>query len=169
MFPGYETPSEIMRTSIRKIEYENGRVVFLNKFGQIEAEIDLPMETVVEEVKNLGLLKLKNGEEVILNGIDFTLPADSLEQVSFHSGSDYVRRMTENIMVSLKFDRVRRDEFGRLRAYLILSDGKMLNMEIIRKGYCKVDRNHSVFYLEDLIMIENEAKRKKEGIWGIKK
>ncbi|MFC1564553.1 thermonuclease family protein [candidate division KSB1 bacterium] len=164
-FPERDVPSEIMRTSIKKLEYEDGRVVFFNRHGQIEAEIAMPMPVRVDEVKSIGIIEIRDGQEVILNGIDYTMPSDSLRMMHFRRGLEFVRSQIEKQEVSLQFDLIRRDEFGRLRAYVVLNSGLMLNMEVIRRGYCKVDRSRPVIYLNDFIEAENQAKENRLGIW----
>lgn len=166
LFPGQEKPSEVLRTSVKKIVYEDNKEVYFNEFGQIEAEMVVPMRARVKEVKNLGRLTLEDGQDVILNGIDFTLPSDSLELALFLQGNDYVRRMLKGSEVLLQFDKKKRDEFGRLSAYVIMPDAKHLNMELIKRGYCKVDRKVKLIYLEDMIYIEDQAKKNKVGIWN---
>ncbi len=151
--------------SIKKIEYSDGRVLFFNNYGQIEAEIAMPMPVRVDEVMGIGMIKITDGQEVILNGIDYTIPSDSLKMMHYRRGLHYLRSLIEKQNVSLRFDLVRRDEFGRLRAYLVLTSGRMLNIELIRQGYCRVDRSRPMIYLNDFIDAEKEARKAKRGIW----
>ncbi|MCP4726227.1 MAG: hypothetical protein GY863_14380 [bacterium] len=164
-FPHLDNPSEIARTSIKKLEYEDGRVLFFNNYGQIEAEIAMPMPVNVDKVMSIGIIKIADGQEVVLNGIDYTIPSDSLKIMHFRRGLEFLRSQIEKQDVSLRFDLVRRDEFGRLRAYVILNSGLMLNIELIRQGYCKADRSRPMIYLNDFIEAEREAKENKLGIW----
>jgi micrococcal nuclease len=164
-FPHLDKPSEIARTSLKKIEYEDGRVLFFNNYGQIEAEIAMPMPVKVEKVMSIGIIKISDGQEVVLNGIDYTIPSDSLKMMHFRRGLEFLRSQIEKQEVSLRFDLVRRDEFGRLRAYLILNSGLMLNIELVRQGFCKTDRSRPMIYLNDFIDAENEARKEKRGIW----
>jgi len=166
MFQGKEVPYEIHRTSLLKIEYENGRQIHFNEFGQVSGEVTLASPALVEEVLNFGFIKLEGGETVILNGIDFSLPADSLELRVFREGTEYVRNLILNQTVQLQFDLQRRDEFGRLLAYVILPGGLILNAEIIKQGYCRVDRGRLLIYLEDFKLLEAEAQRENRGLWS---
>ena len=166
MFPGHDKPSEIQRGSLSKIEFDDGRQIFFNEHGQIQGEITLPQPVITEQVLNPGLLRLKGGEEVVLNGIDFRLPADSLGLHYFQMGTKYLRSIVEGKQIILHFDLVRRDEFGRYRAYGVLMDGTMINAELIKRGYCQLDRGRPLIYMEDFIELEDEAKREKRGIWS---
>jgi len=166
LFPGQDKPVEIQRTSLKKMEYEGGSQVLFNRSGQIEGEIIIPEYVRIKMVRNIGLLQLTDGREVVLNGIDFTLPADSLELHYFHQGEAYIKSTGQNRTVQLQFDLRRRDEFGRLLAYVILPDGLMLNTVLIQRGCCRVDREKPLIYLDDLKALEDEAKREKRGIWN---
>ena len=166
LFQGQEIPIEIQRTSLKKLEYEDGRQVIFNRFGQIEGEITLSRPVQIREVLNPGLVKLSDGEEVVLNGIDFSLPADSLGLHYFERGTNYVRSLVLRSTVQLQFDIQQRDEFGRLLAYVILPGGLILNAEIIRRGFCPLDRGRNLIYLQDFKLLEEEAKREVRGIWS---
>lgn len=166
LFPGQDKPVQIQRASLEKVEYESGRQIIFNRFGQIEGEIIIPEPVRIKKVRNLGLLQLTDGREVVLNGIDFTLPADSLELHYFHQGGEHIRSLAQNSIVQLQFDIRQRDEFCRLLVYVILPDGLMLNAELIKRGYCRIDRERTLIYLDDFIALEAEAKREKRGIWN---
>jgi hypothetical protein len=166
LFQGQETPTEIQRTSLRQLEYEGGRQVVFNRFGQIEGEITLSRPVQIQEVLNPGLVKLSDGEEVVLNGIDFSLPTDSIGLYYFNAGTNYIRSVVLRSSVQLQFDLYQRDEFGRLTAYVILPGGMILNAEIIRRGFSPFDRGRNLIYLQDFKLLEDEAKREVRGIWS---
>ncbi len=90
-----------------------------------------------------------------------------LELRHFQEGTQYVRKLILSRTVQLQFDIQRRDEFGRILAYVILPGGSILNAEIIKRGYCRVDRGRMLIYLEDFKMLEAEAQRENRGIWSI--
>ena len=164
-FQNRETPVEVQRTYLKMIEYEDGRQIIFNQFGQIEGEITASRTVQVKEVLNPGLLRLENGEEIVLNGIDFSLPADSLELYYFYRGTEYVKSLIQNRTVQLQYDIQKRDAFGRQLVYVILPGGLILNTEIIKRGYSRLDRGRMLIYLEDFKLLEAEAKRENRGIW----
>jgi len=165
LFPNKDKPSEISRSSIRKIEYSDKRQVFFNEKGEIEAEFTLPVPAKIAKVRSLGILSLYDGKEVVMNGIDFTLPSDSLELYHFQKGIEFIENMILDNNISLQYDVVKRDEFGRTMAYVILANGQMLNIELIKKGFGKVDRGRPLIFLNDFIAAEEYARANKVGIW----
>jgi len=158
LFQGQESPIDIQRTSLKQLEYEDGRQVIFNRFGQIEGEITLSKPVEIREVLNPGLVKLSDGEEVVLNGIDFSLPTDSLSLFYFDAGISYIKSIVLRSTVQLQFDILQRDEFGRMIAYVILPGGLILNAEIIRRGFCPLDRGRNLIYLQDFKLLEDEAR-----------
>lgn len=63
--------------------------------------------------------------------------------------------LQEGDTVSLEFDIQRRDRYGRLLAYIYLSDGRMLNDQIIESGYAYIKKQgirNLGFGLSDLII-----------------
>ncbi len=165
IFPGHDKPSEVKRTSLSKIDFGDGKQIVFNKDGQIEGEISLPKPISVYRVLNPGLVQLQNGEELVLNGIDFSVPQDSVGHFFFQAGTEYLRSMAEGEEVTLQFDLQRRDEFGRYRAYVLLKNGTMLNAELIKRGYCRLDTGRPLMYFDDLKQLENEARQNRRGIW----
>ncbi|MFC1553837.1 thermonuclease family protein [candidate division KSB1 bacterium] len=166
-FHGKEKADEIRRTSVRKIEYADGRQLIFNDFGQIEGETVYHKPVKITEILNLGILKIEDGREIVLNGVDYTLPVDSLEQKFFYLGKEFVKNLVLNNEIQLQFDVFRTDEFGRMLVYAVLPGGTLLNAELIRRGYCRVDKKRPLLYLEDFILLEGSAKLEKSGIWSI--
>lgn len=165
LFPGHEQPSEVSKVSISRIEFGDGRELYFNESGQVEREISIPEPVLIAKVLNPGLVRLQGGEEVVLNGINFELPADSVANHYFQKGTEYLRSLLEGEQVTLQFDLQRRDEFGRYRAYILLSDGMMVNAEIIRNGFCPLDRGRPLMYLDDFRKLEVQARNAGRGLW----
>jgi micrococcal nuclease len=68
--------------------------------------------------------------------------------------------------VQLEYDTDQRDHYGRLLAYVWLSDGTMANEEILRSGYgylLTVPPN--VRYRERLAAAFSDARKQKRGLW----
>ncbi len=69
-------------------------------------------------------------------------------------------------IVTIEFDIETRDANGMLQGYVFLSDGKMLNEEIVRSGYANVVNGHrNVKYQQRLMKAYKEAKMHKRGLW----
>jgi micrococcal nuclease len=67
--------------------------------------------------------------------------------------------------VKMEFDVQRRDKYGRLLAYLYLSDGRMLNEEIVKAGYANLMTiPPNVKYQERFLKAYREARKNKRGL-----
>lgn len=68
--------------------------------------------------------------------------------------------------VTIEFDVQTRDKYGRLLGYVYLSNGKMLNEEIVRAGYAGLMTiPPNVKYQERLLKLYREARENKRGLW----
>lgn len=79
----------------------------------------------------------------------------------------YVRTLIrKGDTVSIEFDVQKRDKYKRLLVYAYLSDGKMLNEEIIRAGYANVmTYPPNVKYQERFVKAYREARDTKRGLY----
>jgi len=75
--------------------------------------------------------------------------------------------MVENgSVLKIKFDVQLRDRYGRLLAYLYLSDGRMLNEEIVRAGYASVMTiPPNVKYKDRFVKAYRKARESRVGLW----
>ena len=68
--------------------------------------------------------------------------------------------------VRIEFDVEKRDKYGRLLGYVYLSDGKMLNEEIVKDGYANLMTvPPNVKYQERFLKAYREARESKRGLW----
>lgn len=67
--------------------------------------------------------------------------------------------------VRLLTDRDERDRYGRLLAYVVLPDGRMLNRVLLEKGYAAVYRRFDFRLREDFLRAEAKARREHVGLW----
>jgi len=69
-------------------------------------------------------------------------------------------------LLSIEFDNRARDKYGRLLAYLYLTDGKMLNEEIVKAGYAQLMTiPPNVKYQERFLKAYREARENHRGLW----
>ena len=69
-------------------------------------------------------------------------------------------------LVTIEFDKQQRDRHGRLLGYVYLSNGKMLNEEIVKAGYANVMTiPPNVKYQDKFSRAYKEAREKKRGLW----
>lgn len=79
----------------------------------------------------------------------------------------YVRSLVRRgDKVNIEYDVQRRDKYNRLLVYAYLSDGKMLNEEIIRAGYANImTYPPNVRYQERFVRAYREARDMKRGLF----
>jgi micrococcal nuclease len=67
--------------------------------------------------------------------------------------------------VQLTFDHERRDAYGRLLAYVVLPDGRLLNRLLLEQGYAVVFRRFDFRLKEEFLAAEAGARRTGRGLW----
>ncbi len=69
-------------------------------------------------------------------------------------------------LITIEFDAQEKDRYGRLLGYVYLSNGKMLNEEIVKAGYANVMTiPPNVKYKDRFLKAYKEAREKKKGLW----
>jgi micrococcal nuclease len=113
-------------------------------------------------------LALAGGMKVRVLGIDAPemahngLPAEFLA----HKAKAVLADLTLNRKVSLEYDRLRYDHYGRLLAYLFLPDHTLVNAELVRRGLARVYFiAPNLRYREVLLAAQQEAIAANRGIW----
>jgi micrococcal nuclease len=121
----------------------------------------------VKRVIDGDTLLLANGERVRLIGVDTPETKHPQKPVQRFGKEAYLftKRMVEGKEVRLEFDWQKRDKYGRLLAYVYLSDGIFLNAEIIKQGYGFAYTRFPFKYLEEFRQYEREARENKRGLW----
>ena len=70
-------------------------------------------------------------------------------------------------LITIEFDVQERDRYKRLLGYVYLSNGKMLNEEIVKAGYASVMTiPPNVKYKDRFLKAYQEARKGKVGLWG---
>ena len=68
--------------------------------------------------------------------------------------------------VKMEFDVEKRDKYSRLLGYVYLSDGKMLNEEIVKAGYANLMTiPPNVKYQDRFLKAYREARENRKGLW----
>jgi len=120
-----------------------------------------------ESINLLGI----DAPESVMNRkaeIDSRTAGESLLTITF-KGID-AKRFVERIVkkgdiVVMSFDVQARDQEGKLQGYVYLSDGRMLNEEIVRAGYAKVAvAPPNMKYQERFIEAYKEARIYRRGL-----
>ena len=70
-------------------------------------------------------------------------------------------------MVKIEFDVQTKDKYSRLLGYVYLSNGKMLNEEVVKAGYANVMTvPPNVKHQERFLRAYREARENSRGFWG---
>jgi micrococcal nuclease len=127
-----------------------------------------PAEAQVEQVIDGDSLVLAGGARVRILGIDAPemerdgQPADFLA----HKAKAALTDLTLNRQVSLEYDRLRYDHYGRLLAYIFLPDHTLVDAELVRQGLARVYFiAPNMRYREVLLAAQQEAIEAQRGIW----
>ncbi len=76
--------------------------------------------------------------------------------------------VSDENFLNIEFDVVPRDQYGRLLAYVYLSDGSMLNEKIIQDGFAKpYTFPPNVRYISRFRKAAQDARKHARGLWGI--
>ncbi len=81
--------------------------------------------------------------------------------------TEYVESLVKTgDLITIEFDAQQRDRYGRLLSYVYLSNGKMLNEEIVKAGYANVMTiPPNVKYKDKFLRAYKHARERKRGLW----
>jgi micrococcal nuclease len=83
-----------------------------------------------------------------------------------YAAKKYNQSLLRSKKARLEFDIEKHDRYGRLLAYVFLSDGTFVNKKMIEKGYAYVlPRKPNVKYNRTLLKAQRDAMSAKQGIW----
>ncbi len=107
-------------------------------------------------------------EKLRLKGIDAPELARG-EMPSEHFAMESKRYLFSRIdgrQITIRFDGTeRRDRYGRLLAFIYLTDNDCINLSLVQNGYAYVDRRFDSFMRSQLGQAEGEARKKSRGLW----
>ena len=81
--------------------------------------------------------------------------------------SEFAKRLVLNKRVTVQLEPVEgtRGKYHRLLAYIYLSDGRMLNEELIQQGYGYADERFRHMHRRRFLDLQKEAQREHRGLW----
>jgi len=86
-----------------------------------------------------------------------------------HEASEFTKKILKGKKVHLEFEPLNQmDKYGRLLAYVYLSDGSLFNAELIKSGYARVIAPSYSRYYDEFHNYEREAVADRRGIWTTK-
>lgn len=118
------------------------------------------------------LVASRNGveETVRLIGVDtpeIFINGQQVNDPQAIAALEYAKAALTGRYAELELDIEERDQYGRLLAYIWI-DGVMLNKVLLENGIAKIATYPpNIRYLDDFTTLENIARDKKLGIWGI--
>lgn len=159
---GQETPNDINFSS-RNNNYERIEVRRVIKADEIELENG-------EKIKLIGLKApaAPKPEKKEFDEYGFEIKNDSpltpLEEEAFI----FTKKLLENKMVRLEFDKQKRNEELKTLAYVFLIDDNIfVNKEILRQGFANLTiRPPNIKYADTLRQAYQEARQEKRGLQG---
>ena len=82
--------------------------------------------------------------------------------------SDYLKKLIEGKNVYLEYDLNYQDQYGRMLAYVYLSDQEtMLQEKLLSEGYVQVlTVPPNVRYAEHFVQLQKKAREEGKGFWG---
>lgn len=141
---------------------------FYSGFRAVAQHVNIVYVRVVRVHDGDTISVILNGkrEKVRLIGID----APELDQRPWGSkAKKHLEKLLgiANRAVSLEFDAERRDKYGRLLCYVLTSDKKMINLQMLKEGYAMLFTvPPNVKYVDKLRKAQHEARQQRLGIWG---
>ncbi len=122
----------------------------------------------VEKVIDGDTLRLEDGRLVRLLGVDTPESKHSEVPVQLFSKEAYEfsRQMVEGFKVRLEYDVEPTDKYGRTLAYVYLEDGRMLNEELLKRGYAYVLRYYPFKKKAEFLIIQEKAREEQRGLWS---
>jgi micrococcal nuclease len=107
-------------------------------------------------------------ERIRLIGVDTpetVHPSKPVERFG-KEASDFTKAALTKKIVRLAFDKVLRDRYGRLLAYVYVEKGRCFNAELVEKGYGHAYTAFPFQFLEEFRKLQAAAREKKAGLWG---
>jgi micrococcal nuclease len=164
--------SQLARGEIYKWVDQKGNVHFTNIYRMVPEKHreDVESRIWVKRVIDGNTLLLSSGEQVELIGVKTSATGRwrVRRPVSTYvkEATLFVQQLLEGKEVRYEFDQENKDRYGRLLAYVYLTDGTFLNAEIIKQGYGFADTRYPFTYREEFRQYEREARENKKGLWG---
>jgi endonuclease YncB( thermonuclease family) len=124
----------------------------------------------VQWISDGDTIVLKSGERVRYNGINAPEIAHEDHGKSAEPHGNAAKRFNIKLVkakkVWLEFDIERRDQYGRLLAYVFLPDGKFVNAELVAGGYAYyLPGTVNKRYGKLLLKAQREAMSARKGMW----
>ena len=124
---------------------------------------NLPTKEKVKRVVDGDTIELANGQIVRFVGVNAPNNGEPFEEEATEAN----QKLTNGKTVTFEYDTYTSDRFGRVLAYPFTS-GKNIVVELARQGMVKVtiyEDRRKLKYQDELLKAQEEAKKKKRGLW----
>ncbi len=139
-----------------------------------ESVRDAEKEAVITRVTDGDTVEIHptidGAEDVRLIGVDTPETAGSPRgaQPYGEEASEFSEERLDGQRVTLRFDVEKKDQYGRLLAYVYLPDGSMFNETLLEEGYAQVATfPPNVRHLGRFETAQRAAREAGRGIWGL--
>jgi len=120
-------------------------------------------EALVTRVIDGDTVELLDGRRVRYLGID----TPEIDEPFYAEASARNRELVEGKIVELQSGKTDKDMYDRLLRY-VYADGVFVNAELVAEGYAKAYIfDPSERYSQVLVQLEQYAKMKERGLWGV--
>jgi len=112
---------------------------------------------------------LDSGEQVRYLGINAPEidHEDGKSEFMAHAARSLNVKLVKGALVRLEYDREKRDQYGRLLAYVFSENGDMVNALLVRKGLAHVVfMNQKLKHRDILLACQRKAMEGRIGIWS---
>lgn len=123
----------------------------------------------VKRVVDGDTFVVEDGTRVRLLGINAPESVDPRRTVQKFGkeASAFAKRLLEGKTVLLQPGRNPTDKYGRLLAWVWLTDGRFVNGELVRLGYAQVSTySDNPDHADYLVLAQREAREANRGLWG---
>lgn len=111
---------------------------------------------------------LADGRKVRYLGLDTPElnSTDSRELETARLAKQVNAELVQGVQLRLEYDLERYDQYNRLLAYVFLPDGRMVNLELVRRGLAKVMlKPPNLRYRDELVRAQRQAIEAGLGVW----
>ena len=138
-----------------------------------ESRNEISEKRLVIRVIDGDTIVVSPNEKVRLIGVDTpeTVHPKNAVQCFGKDAKEFTRRTVEHKSIRLVLDasnaaRNHKDRYGRTLAYAFLTDGTMLNRELIRQGYAHAYTRFPFRHLVEFRELERTARSQAVGLWA---
>jgi micrococcal nuclease len=133
--------------------------------------VSLAKEYVVKKIVDGDTIQLESGEMVRYLGIDSPelSTRDSGPEFYAREAARYNKKLVFMKKVRLEFDIEKKDQYGRLLAYVFVKD-VFVNGELVKHGYAKaMVKPPNLKYKDTFVNYQKKAMEEERGLWQEKK